>query len=305
MLVGIFSAIGFLISKKLGQTSEVKGEQVNANAKELSEREEKRLIAENTKKYQPQETANTAKSGLDLKTKSAIVVDESTNIILYQKDPNLKLPPASITKISTIAVALENLKKEDVITISDKAANQEPNKIVMKVGEKIKVNDLLYGLMMISANDAAYAIAESIPGGYDKFMSLMNKEVKLLGLKNTTFQNPSGLDDPGHVSSAFDIATLTRYALLNHPEAITYAGRKDDYQVFPTDHNESHWWGHISGMLYRYPGMIAAKTGYTYEADSTFIGVAERNGRRLVVVVLGSTDPNGDIPKLLDFGFAH
>jgi len=302
--LGLFAA-GFFVNKRFSRTQEVKGEQISVNAKELSEREERRLIADNTKKYQPQKTSKTATSGLDIKTKSAIVVDENTNEILYQKDPDAKLPPASITKISTIAVALENFKKDDLLTISEKAANQEPNKIVMKAGEKLKVDDLFYGLMMISANDAARAIAELIPGGFEKFIELMNKEVKLMGLKNTVFKNPSGLDEPGHISTAFDISTLTRYALLNHPETVTYAGKKDDHQVFPTDHNESHWWGHISGMLFRYPGMVAAKTGYTDEADSTFIGVAERNGRRLCVVILGSTDPNGDIPKLLDWGFAH
>lgn len=301
----IFAGVFFLKYKSKSSIQDIKGEQISADAKELTEKEEKRLITKNSKKYQPQESSKTASSGLDINAKSAIVVDENTNEIIYQKEPNLILPPASITKISTIAVALENLKKDDLIPISEKAANQEPNKIVIKAGEKLKLDDLLYGLMMISANDAAWAIAEAIPGGFDKFIELMNKEVKLMGLKNTKFKNPSGLDGEGHISTAFDIATLTRYAILNHPETITYTGKKDDHSVYPTEHNESHWWGHISGMLYRYPGMIAAKTGFTDDAGSTFIGIAERNGRRLCVIILGSSDPNGDIMKLLDWGFGH
>lgn len=266
---------------------------------------EKEEIEENTLKYQPRVTAKTKSAGLDLSAKSAIVVDETTNEIVYEKEMHVKLPPASITKIDTISVALENLNTDDLITVSEKAAGEEPNKIVMKAGEKMPLSDLLYGLMMISANDAACAIAEAVPGGYDKFIELMNDKVRLLGLTDTHFTNPSGLDNPEHYSSAFDIAALSRYALLSHPETIDYMGKKDDHSVYPTDHNESHWWGHISAMLYRYPGMIAAKTGYTDEAKSTFIGVAERNGRRLVVVLLGSEDANNDVPKLLDFGFSN
>lgn len=266
---------------------------------------EKKEIEENAKKYQPQKSSNTKEAGLDVNAKSAIVVDENTNEIIYAKNLNEKLPPASIAKIATISVALENLKKDQFITISQKAADQEPNKIVMKAGEKLKLDDLLYGLMMISANDAAYAIAETVEGGYEKFVKLMNEKARILGLTSSNFKNASGLDDPGQLSTAFDIATLTRYALLNHPETIQYAGKRDDHAVYPTAANESHWWSHISGQLYRYPGMIAAKTGYTDIANSTFIGIAERNGRRLVVVFLNSTDANGDVQKLLDFGFAN
>lgn len=266
---------------------------------------EKKKIEENIKKYQPQKTDKTNEGTLEISAKSAIVIDENTNEILYQKESDLRLPPASITKIATISVALENLKKEDLINISQKAGEQEPNKIVMKAGERMTLSDLMYGLMMISANDAAFAIAEAIPGGYDQFIGLMNEKVRILGLVDSSFKNPSGLDVQGHYSSAFDIATLTRYALLCHPEIIDYAGEKDDHSVYPTDHNESHWWGHISGMLYRYPGMIAAKTGYTEEAGSTFIGIAERDGRRLTVVFFGATDANSDVIKLLDFGFAN
>lgn len=291
--------VGFLGYKTIISKKTVKGSVV------FSKISEEKLIKENTEKYQPKITQKTATSGLDIIATSAIVVDENTNEVLYQKDPNLQLLPASITKIATLSVALENKNKSELIDISQKAADQEPNKIVMKAGEKIKLDDLLYGLMMISANDAAWAIAESIDGGYGRFIELMNEKVKILGLKNTNFKNPSGLDEDGHFSSAWDIATLTRYALLEHPEVISYAGEKKDHSVYPGEYNESHWWSHISGMLYRYPGMIAAKTGYTDAAHSTFIGIAERNGRRLTVVFLGSTDANGDVVKLLDYGFAN
>jgi D-alanyl-D-alanine carboxypeptidase (penicillin-binding protein 5/6) len=301
IIICIVSLAGFVFV--LGMSRNLKGNTGNSIFSNVDT--EKRQIEENIKKYQPQKSENTKDVGLDLSALSAIVVDENTNKILYQKDPNLSLPPASITKIATFSVALENIGKDDLVPISQKASDEVSNKIAMKAGEKMHLYDLLYGLMMISANDAAYAIAEAVPGGYGEFINMMNEKVRILGLTGTTFKNPSGLDEEGHLSSAFDIATLTRYALLEHPEVITYAGEKEDYSVYPSDHNESHWWGHISGMLYRYPGMIAAKTGYTDIAKSTFIGVAERDGRRLVVVILGSTDANGDVTKLLDFGFAN
>ena len=133
----------------------------------------------------------------------------------------------------------------------------------------------------------------------------MNQKAKSLGLTDSNFVNPAGLDDPKHITTAFDIATFVRYNLSVHPEFVKYAGYKEDYSVFATDHNESHWWAHISHMLYAYPGMIAAKTGYTDIAGSTFVGVAERNGRRLTVVFLSGTDANGDVQKLLDWGFAN
>lgn len=295
LVFGIFLAARERFVNKDGAKTAVK------SATTVSQEE----INENIKKYQPQESDRTQNKGLDVSAVSAIVVDENTNEIIYEKGPKLERSPASITKIATVSVVLENLKKDQLVTISEKAADQEPNKIVMKKGEKMKVDDLLYGLMMISANDAAYALAEAIPGGYDRFIELMNEKVKFLGLTNTKFTNPSGLDETGHYSSAFDIATLTRYAILEHPEITKYAGKKEDFSVYPTDHNESHWWSHISHMLYAYPGMIAAKTGYTDIAKSTYIGIAQRNGRKLTVVLMGATDANGDVKKLLDFGFAH
>jgi D-alanyl-D-alanine carboxypeptidase len=309
LLVLVVAAIlGFVfVIKTQGPISKaVPAKEREVKAGKISKEEEERQIKANTEKYQPKETSNTAKDTLDISAKSAIVVDENTGAILFEKNPHQKLAPASITKILTLSVALENLKKDQMITVSQEAADQEPNKIVMKAGEKLQLEDLLYGLMMISANDAARAIAESVPGGFDSFIKLMNNKVRLLGLKDTNFKNPSGLDDNEHYSTVFDIATMTRYALLEHgTEVVAYAGEKKDHSVYPTDHNESHWWSHISAMLYRYPGMIAAKTGYTDIAKSTFIGVAERNGRRLNVVLMGSTDANNDVPRLLDYGFAH
>lgn len=275
---------------------------VNQGKKE----QEEDSIKIDPKKYQPQKTSQTDETALDLSAKSAIVVDQDTNEIIYQKNPHAKLPPASITKVLAFSVALEKFKKDDYITITQFASEQISNKINMKAGEKLKLDDLLYGLMMISANDAAYAIADASKGGFDTFVADMNKKSKKLGLTDSNFKNPAGLDDPDQYSSAFDMATYTRYALLEHPDFIKYAGKTKEHSVQMTENNEPHWWfGHLSAMLKRYPGMIAAKTGYTDDARSTYVGVAERNGRRLVVVLLGSDDANNDVPALLDYGFAN
>lgn len=277
-----------------------------AGSSEISKQEKERLIKENTKKYQPQKTSKTQESGLDLSAISAIVVDQETNEIIYQKNSQEQLPPASIAKVLTFSIVIEQFKPEKYITISQRASEQISNKINMKPGEKLKTSDLLYGLMMISANDAAYAFADAYPGGFEKFMKAMNSKVEILGLKNSNFKNPAGLDEEGQLSSAFDMATITTYALKQHPEFIQYAGKKTEHSVYMTENNEPHWWfGHLSAMLKRYSGMIAAKTGYTDEARSTYIGVAERNGKRLVVVILGSDDANNDVTNLLDYGFSH
>jgi len=277
------------------------------SAEELSKSEEEKLIKENTEKYQPKgETTNTP--GPIVSAKSAIVVDQATNEIIYAKNVHQTLPPASILKMLTLSMALELFEEDELIEISENASVQISNKINMKPGEKLKISDLLYGLMMISANDAAYAIADATEGGFERFIELANQKVKRLGLKETVMKNPAGLDDPAQTSSAFDLATITRYALLEHPQVVSYAGKTTEHSVYMTEHNEPHWWfGHLSHMLTAYKPMIAAKTGYTDEAGTTYIGIAESNGRRLVLVILGSkgSSANTDVQSLLDYGFSN
>ncbi|MDD3678669.1 MAG: D-alanyl-D-alanine carboxypeptidase [Patescibacteria group bacterium] len=271
-------------------------------------REKENLIRDNTEKYQPKFTKKTKEEEINISAKSAIVVDQETNEILYAKNIDQKLPPASIIKILTFIIAKEVYQENDLIEISQHASEQISNKINMKAGEKIRTSDLLYGLMMISANDAAYALADFYKDGFDGFVNLANRKVEQLGLKNTKIKNPAGLDDSEQFSTAFDMATITRYALLNHPDIIKYAGKTKEHSVYATDHNEPHWWfGHLSRMLRVYPYMIAAKTGFTYDAGNTYVGIAEKNNRKIIMVMLGSknTSANEDVKKLLDFGFAN
>jgi len=270
--------------------------------------ERERIVKENTKKYQPQFTNNTKTEGVEIATRSAIVVDQETNEIIFAKNIEEKMAPASIIKILTLIIAQEKFEKNELIEVSQRASEQVANKISLKAGERLRLSDLLYGLMMISANDAAYAIADFYKGGFNGFISSANEKISILGLKNTKMKNPAGFDENEQKSTVFDMATITRYALINHPEIINYAGKTTEHSVFQTEHNQPHWWfGHLSSMLKNYPYMIAAKTGFTYNAGTTYVGVAEKDGRRLVLVMLGSSGAhaNEDVKKLLDFGFAN
>ncbi len=263
------------------------------------------LIKENAIKYQPKfDWIKNNTFDMTLTAESAIVIDQETGQVIYNKEVHKQLPPASITKVLTLITVLENIKTDKLCTVSQQAADTQPNKIVMKAGEKMKVDDLLYGLMMISANDAAEVLAECYDGGRDKFIAKMNEKIRLLGLSDSVFKDPNGLNDVDQVSSAYDIGTVTRYGLLTQPKLLEYMGRKDDYSVFPSDQNESHYWYQISNLLSSYVGMEGAKTGYTHIAKNTYIGIASRDGQRIIIVYFAAQTTTSDATALLDYGFS-
>jgi D-alanyl-D-alanine carboxypeptidase (penicillin-binding protein 5/6) len=280
------------------------GKEVKSESKS-SKAELTKIIKENSKKYQPKYDWYKSHPGdLGLTAQSAIVIDQKTGEVLFAKDEHKKLPPASITKVLTLTVVLENMKPDQLCTVSQGAADTQPNKITMKVGEKLRVEDLLYGLTMISANDAAEVLAECYDGGREKFIEKMNEKVQLLGLSDSKFYDPNGLNDETQVSSSFDIGTITRYLLLTKPEAIKYLGRKDDYSVYPTDHNESHYWYQMSHLLQNYSGMEGAKTGYTHVAKNTYVGIAKKADRRIIIVYFAAETTTSDATSLLEYGFS-
>ena len=170
-------------------------------------------------------------------------------------------------------------------------------------GEMLKVDDVMHGLMMISANDAAEILAEGIDGNRQTFIDKMSEKTRLLELKETAFKNPSGLDEPGHTSSAYDIAKMTYYAIKSNPDILKYMGEKKEYSIPKTDENDAHYWpGHVSLTMRTYPEMLGAKTGFTDEARNTFIGVAQKNGKKFIFVFMGSDRGNEDARTLLTFG---
>ena len=265
---------------------------------------QQKLISENKAKYYPKtDWLSAHPQDLQLSSKAAVILDYNTNEVLLDNNMHAKLPPASITKVLTTVVALENFKPDQLCTVSQEAADTEPYKIVMKAGEKMSVRDLIYGMMMISANDAAEVVAECDPGGKEAFIAKMNQKITDLGLTDSHFVTPNGLDDPNHLTSAFDMATITEYAIRTHPDFLTYMGRVDDYSVAATDHNEPHSYYQLSTLLKTYPGMEGAKTGFTYDAGNTYIGVASKDGRRIIIVYLDANSKTYDATTMLEQGF--
>ena len=274
------------------------------NASDLSKKELDSLILENKEKYGlKNDWLEKNPQDIPVSTKSAVILDYNTGELLFAQNEHDKLPPASITKVLTAVVVLENMKPDKLCTISQNAADTEPYKIVMRAGEQISVEDLLYGMMMLSANDAAVALSECYDGGQQSFIDKMNERVQLLGLTDSHFITPNGLDDPEHLSSAYDMAVITSYAVKTQPTFLEYMGRKQDYTVGETDHNDSHYFYSLSTLLKTYPGMDGAKTGFTYEAGNTYIGTAERDGRRIIIVYFGANSTTYDAELMLDQGF--
>ncbi len=280
------------------------GNKIGNSSTNLSEAKLKKIIAENKEKYYPRtDWLTNHPQDLQLSSKGAVILDYETRQILLDNNMHAKLPPASITKVLTAVVALENYKTDKLCTVSEKASEVEPYKIIMKPGEKMSVEDLLYGMMMISANDAAEVLAECDPEGREAFMNKMNQKVKELGLTDSHFVTPNGLDDKDHYSSAFDIATITEYAIRTQPNFLKYMGRVDDYSVAATDHNEPHSFYQLSTLLKTFPGMEGAKTGFTYDAGNTYIGVASRDGRRIIIVYFDAFSKTYDATTMLEQGF--
>ncbi|MEI6266658.1 MAG: serine hydrolase [bacterium] len=263
-----------------------------------------KTIKENKEKYYPKTDWLTKNpQSLQVSSKGAVILDYNTRQVLLDNNMHTQLPPASITKVLTAVVALENYNIDKLCTVSQKAADTEAFKIVMSPGEKMSVKDLLYGMMMISANDAAEVLAECDPGGRSAFISKMNEKVKELGLTDSHFVTPNGLDDPKHYSSAFDMATITEYAIRTQPDFLKYMGRIEDYSVPATEHNEPHSYYQLSTLIKTFPGMEGAKTGFTYEAGNTYIGVASREGRRIIIVYFNAYSLTYDATSMLEQGF--
>ncbi|WP_434644157.1 D-alanyl-D-alanine carboxypeptidase [Thermoanaerobacterium thermosaccharolyticum] len=237
-------------------------------------------------------------------SKAAIVMDQKSGRVLYEKNINEKLPMASTTKIMTLLLALEYGNLNDIVTVSKRAASVGGSSIWLAPGEKLSLIDLLYGLMLNSGNDAATAIAEHIGGSVEKFAEMMNKKAKDIGAYNTNFVTPSGLDIGinDHYTTAYDLALITRYAFNNYSKfaeivstkekTIPWSGR--DYDRYLRNKNK---------MLWQYEGGDGVKTGFTNKAGRCLVASATRDGHRLISVVLNSGPMWEDSQKILDYSF--
>lgn len=232
---------------------------------------------------------------------SAVLVDAETGQLLYEKNAFVKRPVASTTKIMTAIVALERGNLDDIVVVSKNAASIPHTSLNLRQGERIPLRDMLTGMLIRSANDAAVAVAEHIAGSVPAFAKLMNEKAKELGAKNTNFKNPNGLYVQGHYSTAYDLAIITRYALQlpefndivkTHKATITRNLNLQDVVVF----NKSQF-------IKYYTGADGVKSGYTREAGNCYVGSATRDSWRLISVVLKSNNAGKDTTALMDYGF--
>ena len=241
---------------------------------------------------------------LNLSAKSAILLDYDSGAVIYAKNPLEKLPAASTIKIMTALVALENSKLSDNFVISEKAAKVGENSMGLTQGEKLTLEELLYGSMLVSGNDAAVAIAEGVAGSEDAFVEKMNQTADDMGLSDTKFVNASGLDDDGksQYTTAFDLATIARFAWEKYP-----AFRKIVSTYNRTiDANQNHKAFELyndTNLLTTYPGVKGIKPGFTWDAGWCLVTYAENGGKKLLAVVLGSENRRGEMIALLDYGF--
>jgi D-alanyl-D-alanine carboxypeptidase (penicillin-binding protein 5/6) len=239
-----------------------------------------------------------------LSARAAYFVDIDSGEVLYQKNIHQQMPIASLTKIMTAVVTLENKKFTDVISISQRAAAMEPDHMLLLAGEKLTVEELLYGVFLVSANDAAEALAENVAGSRDTFIALMNSTAVQLGMKNTKFINPTGLqeDDRQQYSSAYDVALMSRYAIKHFPKLVEISSTPHMYLPQTATHQDYDLYSGIN-LLTTYSGVLGFKTGYTPEAGLTLVTLAKRDGHQVLGVILSSENRREEAREMLDYSF--
>ncbi len=230
----------------------------------------------------------------------SVLIEADTKQIIFADRENKRLPMASTTKIMTALVALEKGNLKDIIKVSENAQNQEGSSVYLRAGDEISLEDLLFGLMLNSGNDAAVAIAEGVGGDSEGFVRMMNEKAAEIGLKNTEFQNPNGLSAEGHYSSAYDLALIFSKAM--EFEEFRRIVSKKEYQIktggavtYLRNHNR---------LLWQYDGCIGGKTGYTKDSGRCLVSCAERDGVRLICVTLNDRNDWQDHKNMFEYGFS-
>jgi len=244
---------------------------------------------------------NTATAVPQIGSTAAIIVDEASGAILWDLDGHEALAPASLTKIATAILAIEGADL-DAWVQTDVDSRDMPGSSLMGLlpGDCLQLRDVLYGLMLRSGNDAALAIGRHQAGSDDAFVNQMNTLLSRLGLTDSNFENPHGLDEDGHLVSAYDLAMLARYGMqLDQFSTMVQASS------WTARGNRTFWMNNINGFLNTYDGADGIKTGYTGDAGRTFVGSAVRDGHRVYVVLLHSPDRYGEAADLLDWVFEN
>lgn len=247
---------------------------------------------------------------ITLKSKSGIVIDASSKKILFEKNSNEKMAPASMTKIMTMLLIMEEIEKgnislDDQVTISEHAANMGGSQIYLEAGKTASVKELLTSIGIGSANDSAVAMAEKIGGTEENFVAMMNKRAKELGANNTHFVNAHGLDAEDHYSTANDMSLIAA-ELVRHESILDITGT---YETTITHQNgQSIWLVNTNSLIRFYKGLDGLKTGYTENAGYCLTGTMERNGLRLITVVMNAEvkeDRNTDTINMMEYAFSQ
>lgn len=240
-------------------------------------------------------------AGPQVTAQSAVLMDALTGQILYSRAADVRRYPASTTKIMTLIVALEHGNPDDIVTVSPQAAGVEGSTIWLEAGEQIRLEDLLYGMMLVSGNDATVAVAEHIAGSVDAFAQLMTAKAHEIGAVHTNFVNSNGLPDDNHYTTARDLALITAYGYKN-PAFAKIVGSKD-WSLFRTRGPQYRKLENENILLWIYPGGNGVKTGYTEAAGRCLVSAANRDGIQLIAVVLDSLFMWNDSIALLNYGF--
>lgn len=237
-------------------------------------------------------------------------MDAASGRILYQKEADVRLPPASTTKVLTAILVLESGRKlSETLTVSKEATRVPASKLYLRPGQSVSIEELLYAIMLASANDASVVLAEGIAGSVERFAELMTKKAHDIGATNSHFANPHGLTAPDHYSTARDLALIFRYAMRSPIfreivqtkfSSVTTSAvvRKKvvPRRISVRNHNR---------LLWGFDGALGGKTGYTLAAQKCFVGAVQRNGVTLIVSILGARDQWGDTKRLLEYGFEN
>ncbi|MBI2596748.1 D-alanyl-D-alanine carboxypeptidase [Candidatus Daviesbacteria bacterium] len=239
-----------------------------------------------------------------ISAKSSFFIETKNGEVLYAKNPHQRLPIASLVKVMTTLIALEHKNMDGQFVVSKQAAEMEPDKMLLKLGEKLTLRELLSGIFLVSANDAAEVLAEGTTGDRDEFIKLMNEKAKQLGMADTYYANPTGLDEDSKnsYSSAYDLVILTRYLIRNYPEVVNISKSEHIFLPQTETHQDYDMYSGIN-LLTTYPGVVGFKTGYTPEAGLTLITLARINGYEVIGILLGSEDRRDETRELLDYSF--
>ena len=277
--------------------------QIISKATKTSQRVQKPRKIQSQKAPQ---VAQTTQSGLQCDAQSAVLMDGLTGQVLYEQNPHLRIPPASFVKILTLYLVLDalhggQLKKDDLVTVSEKAWRVQGSKMFIKVGERVKVDDLLKGIAVSSGNDACIAIAEHLTGSEEVFASKINEKATLLGLKESQFKNSHGMPADDQYTTAMDMARLARRYIEEHPEALA---------LHSTTEFEYHGirQGNRNTLLQKNIGVDGLKTGHIEESGYHLVATAKRDGQRMIAVVMGCDKMKKRAPeaqKLLEYGFRN